>query len=122
MKCFNTTAVCVPSRHYMVDISKRVAQIKSLVDDGKYFTINRARQYGKTTTLNELRKELVKQYDVVFLDFGQHEVTLVVIAIRQENFISVLQLLQYHQEELVKKLLKDHLKLLILVILVVNII
>ena len=69
MKCFNTTAVCVPSRHYMVDISKRVAQIKSLVDDGKYFTINRARQYGKTTTLNELRKELVKQYDVVFLDF-----------------------------------------------------
>ena len=60
MKCFNTTAVCVPSRHYMVDISKRVAQIKSLVDDGKYFTINRARQYGKTTTLNELRKELIK--------------------------------------------------------------
>ena len=60
MKCFNTTAVCVPSRHYMVDISGRVAQIKSLVDDGKYFTINRARQYGKTTTLNELRKELIK--------------------------------------------------------------
>ena len=69
MKCFNTTAVCVPSRHYMVDISGRVAQIKSLVDDGKYFTINRARQYGKTTTLNELRKELIKYYYVVSLDF-----------------------------------------------------
>lgn len=33
----------------MVDISDRVAEIKKMVDTGKYFTINRARQYGKTT-------------------------------------------------------------------------
>ena len=54
VKRFNTTAVCIPSKHYMVDISDKVAEIKKMVDDGKYFTINRARQYGKTTTLSAL--------------------------------------------------------------------
>lgn len=69
MKKFNTTAVCVPSKHYMVDLSERVAQIKEMVDEGDYFTINRARQYGKTTTITELRKALVHQYTVVSLNF-----------------------------------------------------
>lgn len=54
MKTFNTTAVCVPDKHYMVDISEKIEKIKELVDAGKYFTINRARQYGKTTTLAAL--------------------------------------------------------------------
>ena len=44
MKKFNTTAVCIPSEHYMVNLSERVKEIKQLVDEGKYFTINRARQ------------------------------------------------------------------------------
>ncbi len=43
MKKFNTTVVCIPSRHYMADLSEIVQEIKTLVDDGKYFTINRAR-------------------------------------------------------------------------------
>ncbi len=69
MKKFNTTVVCVPSKHYMVDLSDRVAEIKKMVDDGKYFTINRARQYGKTTTLAALEEFLSDQYDVVSIDF-----------------------------------------------------
>ena len=69
MKSFNTTAVCIPSKHYMVDLSERVNEIKKLVDDGKYFTINRARQYGKTTTLNLLDLVLSEQYDVISIDF-----------------------------------------------------
>ncbi|MDO4806291.1 MAG: AAA-like domain-containing protein [Coriobacteriales bacterium] len=69
MKRFNTTAVCIPSKHYMVDLSERVAQIAKMVDAGEYFTINRARQYGKTTTLNALRIALQDSYDVVSLDF-----------------------------------------------------
>ena len=69
MKSFNTTAVCVPSKHYMVDLSERVKEIKKLVDDGKYFTINRARQYGKTTTLAALKRVLQEEYIVVALDF-----------------------------------------------------
>ena len=69
MKSFNTTAVCIPSKHYMVDLSVRVAEIKKMVDAGEYFTINRARQYGKTTTLNALRNALQKFYVVISIDF-----------------------------------------------------
>lgn len=49
-KKFNITGDCKPSLHYMVDLTSRLAQIKALIDDGQYFVINRARQYGKTTT------------------------------------------------------------------------
>ena len=69
MKQFNTTAVCIPSKHYMVDLSERVKEIKKLVDAGKYFTINRARQYGKTTTLSAIRKALEKTYNVASISF-----------------------------------------------------
>ena len=69
MKVFNTTAVCIPSKHYMVDLSERVEEIKKLVDAGKYFTINRARQYGKTTTLTALKNRLSVEYETVNLDF-----------------------------------------------------
>lgn len=69
MKKFNTTAVCIPSKHYMVDLSKRVEEIKKLVDAGEYFTINRARQYGKTTTLTALKGVLKNEYTVLSLDF-----------------------------------------------------
>lgn len=69
MKAFNTTVVCIPDKHYMVDISEKIEKIKELVDAGKYFTINRARQYGKTTTLTALRKALQEEYVVVALSF-----------------------------------------------------
>ena len=69
MKSFNTTAVCIPSKHYMVDISERVKAIKQMVDAEKYFTINRARQYGKTTTIVALGFALSDQYDVISIDF-----------------------------------------------------
>lgn len=69
MKEFNTTAVCIPSKHYMVDLAERVKEIKKLVDAGKYFTINRSRQYGKTTTLIAVKEALSSEYDVVSLDF-----------------------------------------------------
>ena len=69
MKSFNTTAVCIPSKHYMVDLSDQIAEIRKMVDAGEYFTINRARQYGKTTTLTALKKILMKEYNVLSLDF-----------------------------------------------------
>ena len=69
MKKFNTTAVCIPTKHYMVDISDKVEQIRKLVDEGKYFTINRARQYGKTTTLKALKQLLMGRYSVLSLSF-----------------------------------------------------
>lgn len=69
MKRFNTTAVCIPSKHYMVDLTERVAAVRAMVEEGDYFCINRARQYGKTTLLNEVRKALSDEYEVCSLDF-----------------------------------------------------
>ena len=48
-KTFNVTGICYPEENYMVDLSGRLQQTANLVDAGKYFVINRARQYGKTT-------------------------------------------------------------------------
>lgn len=53
----------------MVDLSDRLLEIKKMVDAGQYFTINRARQYGKTTTLNSLEGLLRQNYTVISLDF-----------------------------------------------------
>lgn len=68
-KVFNVSADCKPELHYMVDISDRLEQIKAMVDAGQYFTINRARQYGKTTTLRALARFLKEDYVVASLDF-----------------------------------------------------
>ena len=61
-KKFNVTGLCVPEKHYMVILDKCLDEIHQLIDDGAHFTINRARQYGKTTTLNMLSKMLSKDY------------------------------------------------------------
>lgn len=68
-KRFNVTGACVPDQHYMVNIDKRLSEVKALIDAGNYFTINRARQYGKTTTLLALEQYLKADYHVVSLDF-----------------------------------------------------
>lgn len=68
-KSFNVSGDCRQQLHYMVDISDRLEKMKAMVDAGEYFTVNRARQYGKTTTLKALGKLLEKEYVVVSLDF-----------------------------------------------------
>ncbi len=71
---FNTEGACNPKEHYMVRLDERIAKIKKLfVDRKKYFVINRGRQYGKTTTLKALAKELAKDYVVFALDFQKFE-------------------------------------------------
>ncbi len=84
-KVFNVTADCKPQLHYMVDISGRVEEIAHLVDKGEYFTINRARQYGKTTTLRALKLFLDERYLVVSLDFQKIGNT----KFRNENTFSI---------------------------------
>ena len=68
-KEFNTTGSCNPAMHYMVDTSKKLAQIEELIDRGKYFTINRARQFGKTTTLDSLFRLLSDKYFIIKISF-----------------------------------------------------
>ena len=53
----------------MVDLTQRLFEVRKLVDEGKYFTINRARQFGKTTTLHALAEYLSQDYLVISMDF-----------------------------------------------------
>jgi hypothetical protein len=69
MRDFNITGLCVPKMHYMVDISAKLEEIIRMIDKGLYFTINRARQYGKTTTFSLLRDRLKDKYLVADLSF-----------------------------------------------------
>ena len=68
-KEFNVTGSCNPQRHYMVDTEKRFKAVENLIDRGNYFTINRARQYGKTTMLNKIWFKLSDKYLVIPLSF-----------------------------------------------------
>ncbi len=56
-------------RHYIVDNGEKIKKIKYMVDDGMYFTINRARQYGKTTTIRFLAERLKDEYVVLSTSF-----------------------------------------------------
>jgi hypothetical protein len=69
MRKFNVTGICVPNRHYMVDISQKIEKIYSMVEDGYYFTINRGRQYGKTTTIGRLKKRMPAGYICASISF-----------------------------------------------------
>ncbi|MCD7716489.1 MAG: AAA-like domain-containing protein [Lachnospiraceae bacterium] len=70
MKEFNTTGICFPDKHYMIDTSDRIRTIiADLIEKNKYFTINRARQYGKTTTISRLRAALKNDYYVIKISF-----------------------------------------------------
>lgn len=69
-KKFNTTGICYPTQHYMMDNSAKVKTIMALIEDGAYFTINRPRQYGKTTTLYFLATALEKLEDYLPIELN----------------------------------------------------
>lgn len=85
-KYFNIAADCKPAIHYMVNIQPQLDEMKKKVDRGEYFVINRARQYGKTTTLKALKKYLKKEYVVVDMDFQRQMSSA---KFRSENTFSV---------------------------------
>ncbi|MCD7956479.1 MAG: AAA-like domain-containing protein [Lachnospiraceae bacterium] len=86
-KIFNVNGACRPEVHYMVDIRSRLEAVKIMVDNGDYFTINRARQFGKTTTLNALADYLKSDYIVISLDFQ----TMGVLSFKNEqSFVAAL--------------------------------
>ena len=68
-KRFNVGGLCYPDEHYMVNINDRLEQIQTLIDDGKYFVINRARQYGKKTTLHMLAQKFSSEYQIFSISF-----------------------------------------------------
>lgn len=69
-KRFNITGMCIPGQHYMADMSTKLGQMKELVVNGDYFTINRPRQYGKTTIIYLLQQLLQKDSNYLVLDLS----------------------------------------------------
>lgn len=68
-KRFNITGLCIPEKHYMVDVSNKLREIGEMIGRGDYFTINRARQFGKTTTLNMIRRYFSEKYLIIDTSF-----------------------------------------------------
>lgn len=68
-KRFNITGSCNPECHYMVDTARRFAAVEEMIDMGEYFTINRARQYGKTTMLHLIWRRLSDRYVIIDTSF-----------------------------------------------------
>jgi len=57
----------------MVDITSRLEKMKKLVEKEEYFVINRARQYGKTTTLTALESYLADEYVIISISFQRFD-------------------------------------------------
>ncbi len=70
---FNTAVTCDPKRHYMVDTTNKMKVFERLINNGNYFTINRARQFGKSTSLKWIYTHLNGEYLVVSLSFEDTE-------------------------------------------------
>ncbi len=68
-KRFNITGTCIPEKHYMADTSQKISETIRLIEQDSYFTINRARQYGKTTILLLLWKQLKDNYIIISISF-----------------------------------------------------
>jgi len=85
MREFNITGICVPDEHYMVNIEKKLGHIMSLIDGRKYFTINRARQFGKTTTLSLLERHLRNNTEYICINITFENVDIPVFE-KSESF------------------------------------
>ena len=71
-KEFITAGTCDPDRHYAVDTTNKMKIFESLIDKGKYFTITRARQFGKSTSLNWIWHNLSDEYLVIPASFEKY--------------------------------------------------
>ena len=69
-KRFNITGNCFRKEHYMADVSRKLLQVREMIDIGEYFIINRPRQYGKTTTLFTLTDMLNESGEYLALNIS----------------------------------------------------
>ncbi|MCP4402430.1 MAG: AAA family ATPase [bacterium] len=87
-KEFNDTGLCIPGRHYMVDTSHKIEQIMTLIENGEYFTIDRPRQFGKTTTISLLHKSLNQSEEYIAVNLSFEDIDSVTYR-NQESFIAI---------------------------------
>lgn len=114
MKEFNVTGICLPDQHYIADVSGKYKAILQLIERGKYFTMNRPRQFGKTTALFQLETKLRTMADYVVFrisfegvgddvfrteaDFAPMFLDLLMQKATLRNYRDVSAFLQQHQE------------------------
>ncbi len=114
MRYFNTEGICKPKVHYMVRLDDRLQEIRRLyIDQGKYFVINRGRQYGKTTTLTALADFLSDAYAVLPMDFQR--ISAAGFADEQafsEKFIAYVEQLALQRNHLKEMICQDALQAL----------
>jgi hypothetical protein len=92
-KKFNVTGLCIPNKHYVADVSKKLGKTYKMVVEGDYFIINRPRQYGKTTMLYNLSESLSKseEYMVFNISFeGIGDDIFKEEAVFSEGFVDIL--------------------------------
>ena len=71
---FNVTGTCFPHLHYMADVSAKFDAAINLLEKGKYFAINRPRQYGKTTMLYLLSDVLRQSGEYIVFNISFEEI------------------------------------------------
>jgi len=86
-KEFNDTGHCVDNRHYMVDITNKIEPIIALIKNEKYFAINRPRQFGKTTLLSCLARQMNRMDNYLALNISFEAIESDAY-IKQEYFIN----------------------------------
>ncbi len=75
-RTFNTSGLCFPDKHYMVDPLNRLKEVETLIREELYFTIHAPRQTGKTTFLYALARKLN----------GEGEYTALVVSFEQAGY------------------------------------
>jgi hypothetical protein len=102
-KRFNITGTCIPGRHYMADMSQKIDAIMEMISNGEYFTINRPRQYGKTTIIYLLGQLLAKNNNYLPIAISFEGIDTPTYE-KHERFIrTVLNILSRHFEFLREK-------------------
>jgi hypothetical protein len=66
---FNTAGHCSPADHYVLPTTRRLPQVRGLIEQKSYFALHAPRQVGKTTSLLTLAGELTAE--------GRHVAALV---------------------------------------------
>lgn len=103
-RCFNTTGLCLPDKHYMVDLTGRVDSIVSkFIETESYFQIIRAHQFGKTTLLEALYNRLKDDCVVINISFeGKEDYFTSLQTLAEGLFFSFRNALSFEHPELAK--------------------
>lgn len=87
-KRFNITGTCIPERHYMADIPKKLDKVIEMVANGDYFIINRPHQYGKTTVMYLLEQQLKNNENYLVMAVSFEGIAAETYK-KQEPFVSI---------------------------------